>query len=226
MKLIFNDLTEIEIQGYALQETKLTIRSIIKPDELKSIFQDSNKTRKMTIKEGKEVLATYDGYTEWYSIEEYTGAIYGVNLYKKENDPEIQSEILQAAIELARYQAKTIEIENYEIAEKLKYLYLPWESGKQYSVGDRVRYEESLFKCLQAHTSQDDWAPMAAVSLWAPVLAGLPQGMILPWQQPESTNAYNKGDKVRFEGKTYESLIDNNVWSPSAYPAGWKEIDE
>ena len=27
-------------------------------------------------------------------------------------------------------------------------------------------------------------------------------------------------------GKVYESLIDNNAYSPSAYPAGWKEITE
>ena len=47
---------------------------------------------------------------------------------------------------------------------------------------------------------------------------------ILEWKQPSSTNPYMKGDKVIFEGKTYESLIDNNVWSPAAYPAGWKNI--
>ena len=39
-------------------------------------------------------------------------------------------------------------------------------------------------------------------------------------------DAYKKGDKVKFEGKIYESLIDANTYSPSAYPAGWKEITE
>ena len=29
-----------------------------------------------------------------------------------------------------------------------------------------------------------------------------------------------------FEGKVYESLIDNNVWSPSSYPQGWQEVVE
>ena len=42
------------------------------------------------------------------------------------------------------------------------------------------------------------------------------------WVQPTGAHdAYNKGDKVRFEGSIYESLIDGNVWSPSVYPAGW-----
>ena len=38
-------------------------------------------------------------------------------------------------------------------------------------------------------------------------------------------DAYNIGDKVKFEGKIYESLINNNVWSPTAYPLGWKEVE-
>ena len=36
-------------------------------------------------------------------------------------------------------------------------------------------------------------------------------------------DAYNKGDKVTFEGKHYISLIDGNVYSPTAYPAGWQD---
>ena len=55
----------------------------------------------------------------------------------------------------------------------------------------------------------------------------IPDPDVIPeWEQPDSTNAYKKGDKVRFEGKVYESLIDNNVWSPSAYPAGWRQVEE
>ena len=46
------------------------------------------------------------------------------------------------------------------------------------------------------------------------------------WEQPDSTNPYMTGDKVRFEGKVYQSLIDNNVWSPTAYPQGWEEVTE
>jgi len=43
-----------------------------------------------------------------------------------------------------------------------------------------------------------------------------------PFEQPtHAGNVYMKGDKVTFEGKHYESAIDNNSWSPTAYPAGW-----
>jgi hypothetical protein len=29
-----------------------------------------------------------------------------------------------------------------------------------------------------------------------------------------------------FEGEIYQSLIDNNVWSPAVYPNGWEKISE
>ena len=45
-------------------------------------------------------------------------------------------------------------------------------------------------------------------------------------QPTGSHDAYAKGDKVRFDGKVYESLIDGNTYSPADYPAGWKEISE
>lgn len=38
-------------------------------------------------------------------------------------------------------------------------------------------------------------------------------------------DAYQKGNKVRYNGKVYESLIDGNVWAPDVYPAGWKEVE-
>ena len=102
-------------------------------------------------------------------------------------------------------------------------LFSKWEPNITYEKDDRVRYENILYRCLQSHNSQESWTPIAAASLWAKVL--IPDEEVIPeWEQPDSTNAYQIGDKVMFEGKTYDSLIDNNIWSPAAYPAGWKEI--
>lgn len=102
--------------------------------------------------------------------------------------------------------------------------YDDWEVGVKYEVGTYIRYEEVLYKVITAHTSQSDWTPTSASSLFAKVLTDPTGETINEWVQPDSTNAYMTGDKVIFDGKTYESIIDNNVWSPSAYPAGWKEI--
>ena len=102
--------------------------------------------------------------------------------------------------------------------------YDDWEVGVKYEVGTYIRYEEVLYKVITAHTSQSDWTPTSASSLFAKVLIDPTGETINEWVQPDSTNPYMTGDKVTFNGKTYESVINNNVWSPSAYPAGWKEI--
>lgn len=95
--------------------------------------------------------------------------------------------------------------------------------GISYAAGDRVMYGGTLYKCLQAHTSQSTWTPTDAPSLWAKVLIPSP-GEIPEWEQPSSTNPYAKGDKVKHNGKTWISSIDGNVWEPGVY--GWTEVTE
>lgn len=103
-------------------------------------------------------------------------------------------------------------------------LFPNWRENESYAIDQRVKYEEILYKCLQAHTSQASWTPIAAPSLWAKVL--IPDENVIPeWEQPDSTNAYKIGDRVMFNGVVYESVINNNVWSPATYPAGWKEVN-
>ena len=103
-------------------------------------------------------------------------------------------------------------------------LFPVWQTNIDYAAGDRVRYGGVLYRCLQSHAAQDTWTPADAPSLWARVLIPDP-GEIPEWEQPDSTNPYMKGDRVCFEGKIYESLVDNNVWSPADYPAGWKIVE-
>ena len=131
-------------------------------------------------------------------------------------------------VELARKLRPYIEkaalfLDDKDALESVQ-LFPHWsDEGITYNVDDRVSYENILYKCLQSHTSQSSWTPTAAPSLWAKVL--IPDPTVIPdWEQPDSTNPYMIGDKVRFEGKIYESVINNNIWSPSAYPQGWKEI--
>lgn len=103
-------------------------------------------------------------------------------------------------------------------------LFPAWAPDAAYKTGDKVTYKGILYKCLQDHTAQNDWTPDNAVSLFARVLNPDPE-VIPDWEQPDSTNPYMIGDKVRFEGHIYESVIDNNIWSPAAYPVGWRQID-
>lgn len=112
-----------------------------------------------------------------------------------------------------------------EQAVKVVALFPLWNPRATYAVGDRVRYAGNLYRCLQAHTAQETWNPADAPSLWAKVLTD-PSGEILPWEQPDSTNPYMMGDKVTHNGKTWESLVDNNVWEPGAVGTEslWKEV--
>ena len=99
-------------------------------------------------------------------------------------------------------------------------LFPMWAIGRSYAAGDRVQHGGVLYKCVQAHTSQDGWEPESAPSLWAKVL--IPDENVVPeWEQPGSTNPYMMGDKVTHNGKTWVSDVDNNVWEPGVY--GWTE---
>ena len=104
---------------------------------------------------------------------------------------------------------------------KASALYLKWKADTDYQKDERVLHNDILYKVLTGHTSQADWAPDAAPSLFAKVL--IPDKNVIPeWEQPESTNPYGKGDKVTHNGKTWQSTIDGNVWEPGVY--GWEEI--
>lgn len=104
-------------------------------------------------------------------------------------------------------------------------LFPSWKAGIAVTIGQRYQYNGKLYKVVQAHTTQSDWNPAVVPALFTEVV---PEGVIPVWKQPTGAqDAYKKGDKVHFPKITdpvYESLIDANVWSPTAYPAGWKLI--
>lgn len=107
-------------------------------------------------------------------------------------------------------------------------MYPHWSGdGVAYAKGQRVQYDGTLYTVLQAHTSQAGWTPTGAVSLFAKVL--IPDPSVVPeWEQPDSTNPYMKGDKVKHNGKVWVSLVDNNVWEPgvTGTAALWQEATE
>ena len=132
---------------------------------------------------------------------------------------------LEAAQKIRAVMDKAAGMLTDEQAIKVVALFPLWNPRATYAVGDRVRYAGNLYRCLQAHTAQETWNPADAPSLWAKVLTD-PSGAILPWVQPDSTNPYAKGDKVTHNGKTWESLVDNNVWEPGTVGTEslWKEV--
>lgn len=109
-----------------------------------------------------------------------------------------------------------------EMSLQVPNLYPTWKVETNYSVGDRVLYNDVLYKVITAHTSQETWTPTDAPSLFAKVL--IPDEDVIPeWVQPDSTNPYMTGDKVSHNGKTWVSAINNNVWEPGIY--GWDTVE-
>lgn len=105
-------------------------------------------------------------------------------------------------------------------------LFPMWKIDHEYAVGDRVQYEGKLYKCLQGHTSQADWIPTTAVSLWVEVAD--PAIEYPEWVQPQGAHdAYMKGDKVSHNEKHWISDIDNNIWEPGTVgtEALWREVN-
>ena len=98
------------------------------------------------------------------------------------------------------------------------YLYPSWKEDLSVKVGERYRYGETLYKCVQAHTTQVDWTPDVTPAMWTVVsLDEWPE-----WVQPIGAHdAYNQGDKVSHLEKQWVSDIDANVYEPSVY--GWSE---
>lgn len=94
--------------------------------------------------------------------------------------------------------------------------------GQQCEKGIVYSYGANKVKCLQTHTRMS-FTPEETPALWLiipTVTAGYPA-----WKQPAGAHdAYQIGDRVSFSGSNYESKINANVWSPTAYPAGWKKL--
>lgn len=109
-----------------------------------------------------------------------------------------------------------------EQAELVPQIYPEWAIGVSYKVGDRVRYDGKLYRCVQAHDSIEDYEPPSTPALW---VRTAPEGEIPEWMQPTGAHdAYNTGDKVTHNGKTWESTMDANVYEPGVY--GWDEVTE
>jgi len=75
------------------------------------------------------------------------------------------------------------------------------------------------------------WRSLLSNNVWVPGEAGWeevlpPEAGPAEWRQPiGGDGTYKIGSRVVFEGKIWESIFPGiNVWSPTAYPQGWKLI--
>lgn len=171
--------------------------------------------------------AAMSGYRVKRSWKEIDGKIWRVHSFVP-----IEGTAEEAALRLSKLQFMSLPD---DAAWELRALADDFVVGKTYYGPDdpsgfpqsRVRYLGDLYKVLQTHVSQADWTPDAAPSLYALILPGQ-EGGVGEWVQPDSTNGYALGDRVRHLGRTWESVFDGqNVWEPGAVGVGediWKDV--
>jgi hypothetical protein len=133
----------------------------------------------------------------------------------------MREEIADALPELTVGGILATELSSAELAAILEH-YPEYEIGRAYTKDEVFRYESKLWRVAQAHASQAGWVPGSVPALYVEIA---PPGVVPEWVQPTGAHdAYQIGDRVIFDGIVYESLINANVWSPAAYPAGWRAI--
>ena len=136
-------------------------------------------------------------------------------------------DILAEARKLRRYiESMSVNLDDESALDNIDVFPL-WKVGVSYELGDRVRYNEVLYKVLQNHTSQEDWTPDVAVSLYVNIAD--PQEEWPEWVQPQGAHdAYPKDSRVSHledehgNKRHWVSTIDANVYEPSVY--GWDEV--
>lgn len=134
--------------------------------------------------------------------------------------PELQPSYDEMLSAVKTMLSSSIEDLSDEEALEIAALYPTWISkmGKEVAVGERLWYNEKLWKVIQAHTVQESWTPDTAVSLYVEVsIEEWPA-----WKQPTGAqDAYRLGDKVSHNDKHWTSDIDYNTYEPGVY--GWTE---
>ena len=117
--------------------------------------------------------------------------------------------------------AQAGQIDDVTITENYRQ-FAEWAYPLDFKAGEIRRYEGVLYRCISTHTSQSDWTPDVAPSLWVKIAD--PAEEFPTWAQPVGAHdAYNTGDKVTHNGKRWISTVDNNAWEPGVY--GWEVVE-
>lgn len=174
---------------------------------------------------GVEAKKAWDEYEDIQRHTKFTAEELKANAEREAQalkQQEIQKAVMAAVPMLIQPMLTSMPVEDLKAVSAL----VPeWTVGTEYKTGDIVRYKGVLYRCLQNDTAQEIFPPDTYISGWKCVDEPDEHG-IHPFSQPlGATDTYMKGDKVSFEGAYYQSNIDYNVWSPTAYPQGWTKLD-
>ena len=117
MKIIFNDASELIVQSASIRaDGSLLIKTIsATEEELRSMFQDEFKTKKMTVTERESTVATYENYTNLNALVKYIGGILGVVMYREKESPMDRIDALEEHVDNLTEANKSREAETAEL---------------------------------------------------------------------------------------------------------------
>lgn len=117
MKLVFNDATELVIQSADIQPGGgLLIKTISASEEdLKTMFQDQTKIKRMVVKERESTLGEYENYTNLNALVKYIGGILGVVIYREKESPMDRIDALEEHVDNLTEANKSREAESAEL---------------------------------------------------------------------------------------------------------------
>ncbi len=129
------------------------------------------------------------------------------------NQPLTEKQILAAKPVLE----KALNLLNQEEIYYVKFLVPMLDLNRQYKTGERFQYNNKIYEVLNPmkgnkffENNSTDFKELQGASEFL--------------EEWNSNIIYQQGDRINYGTYTYESLIDNNTWSPQAFPAGWKLI--
>jgi hypothetical protein len=167
-----------------------------------------------------DVVFSADGKTGMISYD--TLDLAAPHTYSYVTDTGVQQYTVQPGIHgrPVFYDAATMqEITETEVSDMIE-AYPAWVVDTSYTTDTKLKYDGKLYMVVMPHTSQADWTPNLVPALYREIY---PETLIAPWKQPTGAHdAYQIGDKVTHNGKTWECTVANNVWEPGVY--GWIEI--
>lgn len=126
----------------------------------------------------------------------------------KETEKAMQEASLQAMMAASARASFLDKLDDTEAA-KIPLCYDSWTTGKAYKVGDRVKWDGKLWKCRQAHTSQENWKPsIETASLWEVINVENAGTLDDPIPYDQTMTVYN-GKYYLEEGIIYKCIRDS-----------------
>lgn len=106
-----------------------------------------------------------------------------------------------------------------ERAYKMFFLYKTWHRNNKYKGGEIIYFERNLYRVINSHTS--NLFPSQDTTNYKKL--DKPNSFIEDWSSLNMP--YQLGDKVKVGKYIYQSTLENNIWTPVDFPAGWILIE-